>query len=78
MNILAIYSFSKSVKKFNTYCKETLHFSPVTSTSSVTDSTGNLISIMGLYSKEAFAVPKPNSKAVGTPNGLLLYHFVFY
>ena len=30
MNILAILAIWESVKKFNTGCKETLHFSPVT------------------------------------------------
>jgi len=28
MNILAIIPFLESVKKFNTGCKETLHFAP--------------------------------------------------
>ncbi len=43
MNILAISAIPKSVKEFNTGCKETLHFSPVTE--SVIDLTSNAVDL---------------------------------
>ena len=36
MNILTKILFPNSVKKFNTHCKETLHFPPVTEPVKVT------------------------------------------